>query len=163
MRKLILVLAATAVSATVGGAALADFQSERSVTGPRGNSATVSTERTRTDSGRSTSVTGSTSNGRSWNRDATTSYDPETRTRTRQGSGSTAGGATWSSESTVTCHDGKCYREGVYIGPQGGTTTWSGEAERTAPGEVEGQRSWTGPRGGSGGSNWSWRRIKRSN
>ncbi len=162
MKSLTLLTAAAVLSAAIAGPAAADFRSERSVSGPRGNDATVERQTTRTETGRETTVTGTTSEGRGWSREAVVSRDPETGTRTREGSGATSGGATWSSSGGRTCAEGACESGGSVTGPRGGTSTWSGNAARTGDG-AQGSRSWTGARGGSGSSTWTWRRVGGGN
>lgn len=161
MKTLTLLAAATVLGATIAGPVAAEFSGERSVTGPRGNGATVETEVTRTETGRTTSVTGTTSGGQGWSREAVISRDPETGTRTREGSGATTGGATWASSGSRTCADGACEGSGSRVGPRGGETSWSGSAVRTGDGTVEGTGSWIGPRGGTGTRDWTWRRVLR--
>ncbi|MEM9129244.1 MAG: hypothetical protein AAGA97_05935 [Pseudomonadota bacterium] len=142
-----------------GGMAAAQAEVERERSGPLGESSATKVI-SKTDDGRSISVSGTGPNGTTYDRNTDVVRDADTGVRTRSSSGSNSLGGVSSGTRTGSCSGGSCEASGEFTGSKGGVTTFGRSSERLGAGNWRSERNWTGARGKSGMVQRRWQRVK---
>jgi len=137
-------LSLSAISLDVG-ARERSFSGTR--TGPAGNSVQRNKTVQASDGNRSASSSVQGSNGRGYTRDASRTYDPDTKTVNRSATTTTNSGETFTRNGSTTYNgDGSVSSSGSVTGPNGQSATRTGSTTVT-PGGASSTATVTGPNG----------------
>ena len=155
---LIMAGAATALTAIPATAQQRSRNSDTTVTTARGTS-TVDRQIDRAHGSVTRSATATGPRGNTTVRQGSSNYDRDTGFE-RQGTTTGPNGRAITSQGSASCENRTCTRSTSTTGPAGRTRSVDGSASQVAPGEFQGQRSVTTPRGTTRGSQ-RWVRIQR--
>lgn len=141
------------------GFAHADWQSQRTTTGPNGVTSNATTSVMRDANTRTTETEVLRSNGTGYTREVVRIWDPETKSWIRSVTGETSNGNVWTNNGSGLCDNGLCSSASTFVGPQGRTIE-SESSSRFDRSGGERRRSWSSSEGGSGESSRTWRRLR---
>ena len=153
------ILLSSALLLTMASLAHADWQSQRTTTGPNGVTSKATTSVTRDGNTRTTRTQVTRSNGTGHTRDVVQTWDPDTKSWTRSVTGQTAKGGVWTNSGSGSCNNGTCSSGSTYVGPQGNTIQSQGTSRFDRNGG-ERRWNWFSSTGRSGEGTRTWQRLR---